>query len=83
VYQSTGGSPVVFAFNTIYAGIIQNGTLITPEPAKFTWDEDREVWVNRDIDVEIEWIGHVMGVIAYLSSPHIEEVEEWIRANCP
>jgi len=72
---------VVYAFNTIYAAIIDNGVLITPEPAIFVWDEEKEMWVNKDMVVEIEWLGFVSGPISYLSSPHKEEVEKWIVEN--
>ena len=72
---------MVFAFNTIYAAIIDNGILITPEPAIFVWNEEEGMWINKDMGVEIEWIGAVSGPISYLSSPHKEEVEEWISEN--
>lgn len=71
---------MVTAFNTIYAGVIKNGVLITPEPAKFVQTENG-TWYNKALDLEIEWIGHVVGSIAYLSSPKIEEVQEWIENN--
>ena len=73
---------MVFAFNTIYAGVMKNGVLITPEPAKFVMNED-DTWFSKELDMEIEWIGHVMGSVAYFSSPHISEVQEWIDKNCP
>jgi hypothetical protein len=73
---------VVTAFNTIYAGVIKDGVLITSKPAKFTMNEDG-TWYSKELDLEIEWIGHVVGSIAYFSSPHIEEVREWLSANGP
>jgi hypothetical protein len=72
---------MVYAFNTVYAGVIKGGVLITPEPAQFVWSEKRDAWYNRKLDLEIEWLGHVAGDPSYLSSRHIEEVEEWIREN--
>ena len=72
---------MVFAFNTIWAAVIKNGVLLTKEPARFVWDEKRDAWYNRKLDVEIEWLGHVSGSVAYLSSRDFEEVEEWIEAN--
>jgi len=72
---------LVYAFNTIYAGIIKGGVLITPAPARFVWSEKRDVWYNRQLDIEIEWVGYVSGDPSYMSSPRIDEVLEWIEAN--
>ena len=72
---------MVVGFNTIYAGVIKNGKLLTLEPTKFVWSEKRDAWYNRKLDIEIEWIGHVAGPISYLSSRDYNEVKEWIREN--
>ena len=72
---------MVYAFNTVYAAIIDNGELITPTPVKFVWDEKRDAWYNRKLDIEVEWIGHVSGPISYLSSRNYDEVVEWISNN--
>lgn len=72
---------MVLGFNTIYAGVIKNGVLITDVPRPFVWSEDRAAWYNRALDVSIEWIGHVAGPISYLSSRDYDEVQAWIEDN--
>ena len=71
---------MVTAFNTIYAGVIKDGVLITPEPAKCVMGEGG-LWHCKALGLEIEWIGHVVGSVAYFSSPDVEEVREWITKN--
>lgn len=72
---------MVFAFNTLYAGVIRNGEPVSTEPIKLVWSEKRDAWYSRKHDLTIEWIGHVSGPISYFSSRDYDEVVEWIQAN--
>lgn len=72
---------MVLGFNTVYAGVIKNGVLVTDSPRPFVWSIERDAWYNKSLDLSIEWIGYVVGPISYLSSRDYNEVQSWIEAN--